>query len=100
MSAEEKKLKLRPTEIKEKCLVECLQFRVLDMKDLRTFLAPSRFSFLSADNIQEIKCEEKSRKKWLDVRRKAMDEFIREKTGDPSMTALRFKEAKRLKSGR
>jgi hypothetical protein len=100
MSAEDRKRNFRTTEIRERYCVEVLQFRVLDMKDLRTFLSPSRYASLTDSLILEIKCEEKSKKKLLDFRRKVIDEFVREKSGDPSMTALKFKEAKRLKNGR
>jgi siroheme synthase len=68
------------------------------MKDLRTFLSPSRFASLTPANILEIKCEEKMRFKWMATRRKAIDQFVREKTGDPSMTAKGLKEAKKIKS--
>jgi hypothetical protein len=70
------------------------------MKDLRTFIPNGSYHLLTKSNILEIKCEEKMRLKWITMRRNTISALVRERTGDPSMTAQGYKTAKMISSTR
>jgi hypothetical protein len=100
LSTSDKKQNLRPTDIKEKCYVECLQFRLSDMTDLKTFLSLSSLFSLTQEDIKEIKNAEIEKNLWKFTKKSVMDGFARENTGDPSMSAAGLKIAKRMKRTR
>jgi hypothetical protein len=77
-----------------------LSHSVADMTDLKTFLKPGKFYSLAQDEIVEIKQAQKARAKWMLTRRKVVDEFARERTGDPSQTNQSWKIGKKMKRTR
>lgn len=70
------------------------------MKDLQTFLRKSKFHTLTKDKIIEIKQEWEADKKWKGIRRKFIDEFVKESSGNPTMNALKLKHAGKMRRTR
>jgi squalene cyclase len=71
--------------------------RLKDMADLKTFLTLGKLYSLTQTEIAEIKYKEIQKRQWQITRRRVVDEFTRERTGDPSMTAEGWKLAKMMK---
>jgi hypothetical protein len=100
MTASDKLQNLRQIDIREKYSVEMLTFRTIDMTDLKTFLSPGKYGELTEDDILDIKLEDTTRRQWQTTRRRVVYEFARERSGDPSMTAKKWNDAKNMKRTR
>jgi hypothetical protein len=100
MTASDKQQNLRQIDIREKYSVEMLTFRTIDMTDLKTFLSPGQYAELTEDDILDIKLEDTTRRQWQTTRRRVVDEFARERSSDPSMTAKKWNDAKKMKRTR
>jgi hypothetical protein len=70
------------------------------MADLKTFLTLGKLYSLTQTEIAELKSAELMKKRWTATKRRVVDEFTRERTGDPSMTAEGWKLAKMMKRTR
>lgn len=100
LKSTKKKFVVRPTDVEEKVFVEVLVFRIFDMKDLKTFLRPSRFAEITPADLLEIKLGKENKKKWLKQRKKVMDVFVKELTGNCLMNSKTLKQAQNLKRTR
>jgi hypothetical protein len=66
------------------------------MRELATFIKPGRYDSLTRAEVLEIRDAELERREWDATKRRVVDEFTRERTGDPSMTAKVWRVKKNM----